>query len=467
MNRATLFWWLSRIALAAVGVALLSAAWTYSAHEPAVRDPNSRWAPLAYSPDGKLVAAADLTGQRSWITEPGGPVHLLRAEDLTPAAPPIETPTIQTDHGVFHPSIEMVEFSANGDLLAVLQGNRDGNSDSVLELHLIRLDGGALWKSIPIPYDRWHKQGGIARRLFSSDGRLLAWHEYSSQSNSDTVRAWDVAEDRERFTALGMTYPVVSPDGSLLAAVERKRPEQRSNVACRLYETRDGRLVHALTLPGDTAGWQPWPEFSSDGRLLAVNCDSSTGGGQSVVVFDVASGKIVFEAKEWSPHFLSGPMFVSVKNDTIFFRTIDTWQVRAKASFSLGRHWENGSEISPEPVPVPGKAAVLVYDFYPATNARFAAIKRWLHLDSGEGLRGTWVDAASGATTQFSACESLVWRTSISPSGKRLLVQGTPDVTIWDLPPRRSWIPTAVTALVLASVYGTWILARRPRAIRS
>src|SRR5262249_21759743 len=153
------------------------------------------------------------------------------------------------------------EFSASGDLLAVLERNRDSNADSTLELILIRLPGGSLWRAIPIPYDRWHQRGGIARRLFSADGRLLAWHEFSSDDNSDTVRVWDVAQERERFAADSVTYPLLSLDGRLLAAVERKKPDDRSDIACRLYGTGNGRVIHSLPLAGDTSGWQPWPEF--------------------------------------------------------------------------------------------------------------------------------------------------------------------------------------------------------------
>ena len=77
---------------------------------------------------------------------------------------------------VFFPPLKLVEFSPDGKLLAVIQ-NRDMHDDDMLELLLIRLPGGEVWKSFPLPYNRWDTLGGIARRLFSDDGRLLAWHE--------------------------------------------------------------------------------------------------------------------------------------------------------------------------------------------------------------------------------------------------------------------------------------------------
>jgi hypothetical protein len=55
------------------------------------------------------------------LHEPGGPIHLLRAADLAPAGQPVETPTIDTDSGAFHPPLEAVEFSPSGEMLAVLQ----------------------------------------------------------------------------------------------------------------------------------------------------------------------------------------------------------------------------------------------------------------------------------------------------------------------------------------------------------
>jgi WD40 repeat protein len=335
----------------------------------------------------------------------------------------------------------------------------------MLELHLIRLPGGDVWRSFPIPYERWHKTGGIARRLFSTDGRLLAWHEFSGDKNRrDNVRVWDVTECRERFAIDGVTYPVLSPDGNTLAGLE---PHQRDGISCRLYDTHNGQLLRSLPLPGDDAGWQPWPEFSPDGRLVAVNCRSSTGKGPSVRVFDVASGKTVFEAAEWSPHFVAGPTLVTVSDDSVLFRATDTWRVQTRARFSLGQHWDSGSPISPEPVPVPGRAAALVSNYYPSGNAFLARLSRYLHLDFDTGHRISWIDAVSGAVTKFTADDGLLMRTAVSDTGSRLVVQGSSGITIWELPPKRSWVPTAVVAALLALVWGGWTLLRRRMAMRS
>jgi hypothetical protein len=139
---------LRRIAIVAIGIALVAIAWNYSASDPAFRDPKSPLIPLAFSPDGKILAAADLTGAEQWwenpIVGPGGPIHLLRADDLTPAGPPVETPTIVTERGAFHPALQSVEFSPNGELLAVLQKNHEiqGTGTDMFELLLIRLPGG-------------------------------------------------------------------------------------------------------------------------------------------------------------------------------------------------------------------------------------------------------------------------------------------------------------------------------------
>jgi WD40 repeat protein len=457
--------WFRGIVLGAIGILLLALAWSYSAREPVLREPNSSWIPLAFSPDGEILAAANSNGHPTWWShEPGGPIHLLRAADLAPAGPPVETPTIDTDRGAFHPPLEAVEFSPNGEILAVLQTHRDHRQIDLLELHLIRLPEGEVWKSIPISYDRWHKRGGIARRLFSTDGRLLVWHDLSQGGDRrDTVRVWDVTEGRERFAAEGMTYPVLSPDGMVLAAVE---PYRQGGIACRLYDTRTGQVLRSLPLPGDDVGWQPWPEFSADGTLLAVNCRSSTGKGPSVSVFGVASGTTVFESPEWSPHFVKGPTLVTVKDDSVLFRATDKWQVRARASFSLGRHWDNGSPISPEPQPVPGRAAVLVYDYYPAGDNLLRRFGSSLRLDTGVGHRASWVDAVSGAVTPFTADNGLGERTVVSPSGTRLVVRGATGITIWDLPPARSWRPTAVVAGLMAFVCLGCTLVRRRIAAR-
>jgi hypothetical protein len=457
---------LRRIAIVAIGIALVAIAWNYSASDPAFRDPKSPWIPLAFSPDGKILAAADMTGAKQWwedsIVGPGGPIHLLRADDLAPAGAPIATPTIVTERGAFHPALQSVEFSTKGDMLAVLQKNHEiqGTGTDMFELLLIRLPGGEIVKSFSVPYDGFRASNRIASRFFSPDGRLMAWHEFTRSDQRHVVRVWDVADGRERFAAEGVAYPVLSPDGRWLAAVEQNKPGQRSDIACRLYDGLNGQVVHSLTLADDIAGWQPWPEFSRDGRLLVVNCGSSSGKGESVAVFDVASGKNVFEAKEWSPYFVGGATLVTVKDDTVLFRETETWQTRAQATFSLGRHWDNGGKLSPEPHPVPGRAAVLVYEYYPAANDRLGALSGYLHLKFEPGHRATWIDATSGEMTPFLACDGLLWRTAVSPDGSRLAVRGS-GMTIRKLPPHRSWIPTALAAGLLAFIWNGWILVRR------
>jgi hypothetical protein len=254
-------------------------------------------------------------------------------------------------------------------------------------------------KSFSIPYYGSHERDRVASRFFSSDGRLVAWQEFARSDQRHVVRVWDVAEGRERFSAEGVAYPALSPDGRWLAAVEQNKLGQRNNIACRLYDGLNGQVVHSLPLPADIAGWQPWPEFSRDGRLLVVNCGSSSGNGESVAVFDVASGKNVFEVKEWSSYFVGGATLVTVKDDTVVFRETETWQTRARATFSLGRHWDNGGKLSPEPHPVPGRAAVLVYDFYPTANDRLGTLSGYLHLKFEPGHRATWIDATSGDDT--------------------------------------------------------------------
>jgi hypothetical protein len=353
-------------------------------------------------------------------------------------------------------------------MLAVLQKHHEIQKANVFELLLIRLPEGEIWKSFSIPYDGFHERHRVARRFFSPDGRLVAWHEFAPSDERHVVRIWDVEEEREKCAIEGAVYPVLSPDGKILAAVDQSipRPLRKDSFSCRLYDVRDGRVLHTLQLPGDRAGWQPWPEFSPDGRLLVVNCGSSSGRGESILVFDVASAKTVFESQEWSSHFVAGPTLVTVKDNSALFRATDTWQVRARVMFSLGRHWENGGELSPEPEPVPGRAAVIVYDYYPIANDRLGTLGRYLHLTFEPGHRATWIDATSGAMTPFMACDGLLWRTTVSPSGSRLAVHGS-GMTIWELPPRRSWIPTALVIGLLALIWGAWTVVRRRLTVRA
>jgi WD40 repeat protein len=460
MKTAGIFWWRYHVLALAVGIGVVAATWNYSAREPVFHAPGSRWVPICFTPDGEILAAAMATPQDG-LEPPGGPIHLLRATDLTSTGPPIETPAGEMDQRKYHPPLETVEFSPHGDLLAVLQRDRKARLD-LLELHLIRLPEGEVWKSFSIPYDRWHKRGGIADRLFCNNGGLLAWHELAERRHM--VRVWDVAESRERFAVDGVTYPVLSPDGSLLAAVE---PYNGGGISCRLYDARDGQLVRSLVLDGDDAGWQPWPKFSPDGRLLAVNCRSSTGKGPAVRVFEVASGKSVLDAAEWSPHFVAGPTLVTVKDDSVLFRSTQTWQVVAQAKFSLGLHWDSGSPISPEPAPLPGPPAAIVYDYYPTGDGLLPRLGRFLHLRHDGGHRANWIDATSGQVTRFTAAEGLMMRMVVSPDGRRLAVQGSSGLAIWELPPQRSWVPAATVLGLFVVLWGAWLLVRRGRVARA
>jgi len=478
MDPGPRFRWFRRIALVAVGITLLAAAWNYSARDPAFRDPNSPWIPLAFSSDGKILAAADVTGHEQWweginCRNPGGPIHLLHAADLAPAGPPVKPPLIVSLVGEFYPALEAVEFSPNGELLAVLQG---AESRELLELHVIRLPGGEVWKSFRIPFPRFRVEdlgaawGGVARRLFSPDGRLLVWweEELLQAGFRETVRVWDVVEGRERFAVDGVGHPVLSPDSRLLAVVEQHKPSEpgksRTHIACRIYDASDGQVLHSLGLPGYHAGRQPWPEFSRNGRWLVITVrDANAIGvyatdpkGDSVVVFDVASGKKVFEAKEAWGRFVDGPTLVTVKDDAVLFRATDTWQIQARATFSLDPVWF--SSIVPEPVP--GRAGALVFRYGPAPNDLLEKFSSYLHLKFDNRDRANWVDAMTGEVTQFKA--NIHWgiKTAVSPSGSHLVEGGGRGATIWDLPPRRSWIPTVAVGALLALVCG-WPVVRR------
>ena len=464
-----------RMVIVAIGIALVALAWNYSAVDPVFRDPESPLIPLAFSPDGKILAAADWRGANHWwegpatrsgvqlsgpaipLMGPGGPIHLLRADDLTPTGPPIETPTIIVERGAHYPTIQSVEFSPNGDLLAVLQKSHVHPRERTdYELLLIQLPEGKIVRSFSFPYNlfSWHDR--VGGRFFSPDGRLVAWHEDLATADRGVVRVWDLAESHERFAAEGVTYPMWSPDGRWLAAVETSKPEQKQ-LACRLYDVRNGQVVHSLPLPGDRQSFQPWPEFSPDGRLLLVKRQSDRREGEVVVVFDVASEKKVFEAWESSSYFVDGATLVSVNDNTVLFRDTKTWQIRSQSQFSLRTLF---GEASPVPHPVPGRSAVLVYDDFPIKNDFVDTLGRNLHLKLQTPLRGTWIDAASGEKTPFTACEGLLWRTAISPGGDRLFTLGQ-GLTIWDLPPRRTWIPTAVVAGLLTLIWGGWIVFRR------
>jgi DNA-binding beta-propeller fold protein YncE/transcriptional regulator with XRE-family HTH domain len=212
-------------------------------HPDAVLPGNPPVTGVAFSPNGKLLAAA-----------------LMAAAAGQGAVQPWD-PAIDQAVGVPLPAntgreggVNGVAFSPDGRLLAIANG--DGTA-RIWDLATGRAVGAPILASMG-------STAGVTGVAFSSDGKLLA-----TADSDGIVRLWDLAT-RQLIRSLlsgtlhGVNGVAFSPDGKLLATAN-------SDGTVRLWDRATGRAV-GVPLPANTgpAGGVNAVAFSPDGKLLAT-----------------------------------------------------------------------------------------------------------------------------------------------------------------------------------------------------
>jgi WD40 repeat protein len=271
---------------------------------PAPSAPEAR--ALAFSPDGKQIAAAAGSTVRLWEAATGKELPLIDGHRQAPVAiiPSADGKTVVSwgaDRvvrrweaatgkalGAFAapPGTTLAAFSADGRTAAL------ANADTTIRLH-DTATGRELRRL------KAH-EGGIAALAFSPDGKVLA----SRGSSDGAIRLYEVAEGAElrqialrpegnqggtavlllggparapRGTAPGLAF---SPDGRLLVATLPGNGALSNTLV--LFDAAGGKQLRKIVSPQGVASFA----FSPDGRdLAAENAD------RTITLWEVASGK--------------------------------------------------------------------------------------------------------------------------------------------------------------------------------
>ncbi|MFI7702138.1 AAA family ATPase [Nonomuraea sp. NPDC049480] len=215
---------------------------------------------VAYSPDGRLLATSDSSGN-VWLWDP----------------------VAHRQVGTAMPAISDVAFSPDGKILAAPgPGSGRSDADSSAAARAARLWDVATQREVgrllPPPSAPSSRVKHVYYAIrFSRDGRTLI-----TEGSDVTVRLWDTATRRQlgspAYVDEGDWNDVeLSPDGRLLAVVERKSRELG------VWDVASRREIGPrISVPGATNPWEV-VTFSPDGAILAAG-----GRDRSVRFFDVA-----------------------------------------------------------------------------------------------------------------------------------------------------------------------------------
>lgn len=443
------------ISVVTLVIGLAAVTWFISGYGPLLQLKSRPMMPLAFTPRGDVLATGELV-QDGLSLKPVSPIRFLNSVNGVEVGPPFPTLSPPLDGNPLIPrEILHAEFSPDGSLLAVLQEHHDFKRIEELELIVFVRATQERLINVSIPYSSSaaDKACTLPRTLFSPDGKWLLCVEYSFPERS--VRVWDLQSGTEKYTLSKLCYPVFSPDSIMIAMTQYWRTRGDEPFAVQLVDVQTGALRRTINLQGTSEGWCPWPSFSPNGELLAVNSRDGKGK-QTVEVFETASGTRVFQQEAWSPHLLSnGRTLVTVKNQDVQLWDIDSWTLRGNNRFELGTHWANGAEMSPEPVLISGSPLVAVFDCKPTSNASFLPwLGKKFQLNAFGSQRVALIDGTSASRQLVVLHNDLFLRNPVwSPDGSRMAigsVNGT--LSVWAVPPRKSLVPLLCASAVVILV---------------
>jgi WD40 repeat protein/serine/threonine protein kinase len=357
---------------------------------------------LAWSPDGRRIAAAGANGEAVvWDVRTGSELLTLTGH------------TTWVSGVAFAPNGRLVATAspdgtvrlwdaATGEQVLQLSGHGGANSDVVFSPDGRRVasggaDGTLVWDITPSGSGEqatFTSPGITSSVVYSPDGSRLA-----TTSSSGQARLWDPSSGREVLTFSGHEArmgSVFGPDGSILVTGANGSPV--------VWDTASGMARHVLHTRGTISG----VAVSPDGALIATaNCAPST---HAVKIWDATSGERVRALTtprtsdlDFSPN---GTLLAAGRCDG----TVTFWKV---PSFEVLRR-------------IPGNGSLLdAVDFSP-DGKRFAT-------SNVDGSVSVWDVATGDLALSLVGHEGEVSDLTFSPDGTLLATAGTDNTArLWD-----------------------------------
>ena len=326
------------------------------------------------------------------------------------------------------------------------------------ELHGYDLASGQRTKSMPLGLtERYPSDHPKWMAILSEDcSRLACWNE-SDQS----IMVLDVHQESLHIFScktghISVDSISLSCDGSLLAF--------RGYDEVQIWDCTTGTIKKSLKMPvGTTVNfrtnyWVCRPyrmEFSNDGRFLAVGGDHL-----GIVVFDIESGLEIGQCPNaWMPHFLPDNKTLMTLTDRDLGSDVNWYELGQQKLnhlprvlqdetnkvevLGVSRNWlftvvHIGRQSLALPSWVPVSIRQLVESLFKKVR-QAVIIKTW---DSNTGKL-------------FEERKVTIWAElpvlTIAPDGLKMAVEDNKDLSLWDIPPRRSltcWLICISFALI-------------------
>lgn len=499
-----------RLVLGTLIISLLVLVWYWSPLVPSLRGRYSECWPLAFSPDGNLLAVTGI--ERRW--HKGVWDSSLRL--LDPNEGTWETVSLPRTSMV--PGTDLAEVGARGTVVRGAEFSPDGRflsvkvTDRISHIQTQEPDSGnvqaaGFWgpagKELPLQTGsgssgepqiseserllvltmatmEWrdvseNTSAHAFGLLFSPDSRFLIWCSDDRTTYRSSTLVYDLNLGRPWLHLLNERGAICSPDSRLLGTIRIPNLMQPAGCPAQfcLRDLSSGEIRRTISLPTDESTWFSTVALAPDGRFVVLqrHCFGTTGSSRvqkesCLVVLDLDSGRLAISVPVYEAHVVGDPPHLIVSHAgalTIHDLRSHELERTSSSPFSLLRSTTSafpdntlqqlflaGSTVAWQEqrqsvAPVVVEAAKLLGWQLPASRQRIGLLD---------------VRTGSQRTTHLNS-PPLHWFL-VTPDCSRAAGSSDDNTYTWDLPGRRSWLPTMYTLalltsfLLLRSLYRWW-----------